>query len=85
MEKLKKLKNHAETLAGTASFIELIGNGELMVSGCLGINDYSGEKIVVMTRLGKVSICGKDMKLTVYRGDVMTVEGTVTMIDLGDN
>ena len=83
-EKLKNLKDRAATALGVSSFIEISGNSEILLSGCTAINDYSAEEIKVSTLRGAVSICGKDLKLSVYRGDIMSIEGTVTLIRLGE-
>ena len=81
---IKKLKNELETKAGVSSFIEISGNGEILVTGCISIEKYSSEEIRVKTRLGRIYIMGQKLKLSIFRGDIMSVEGTVSAIKLGD-
>lgn len=86
MEKNKKLSEIKQKLynkTGMSSFLEISGNGEILLSGCKGISDYSPEEIKVDTLLGTVVISGKSLKLSTFREDIMSVEGTISMIKLG--
>ncbi|MDD6094626.1 MAG: YabP/YqfC family sporulation protein [Clostridia bacterium] len=83
-EIFRKFRTQLDNKTGSTSFLELIGNGELLISGCLGICDYTAEEIKVDTLLGRIVICGAGLKLAVYRGDIMSIEGSVSVIKLGE-
>ena len=80
---IKKVKNQLRDTSGATSFLELCGTSELLISGCIGIKEYSAEEITVDTLRGIIKISGQGLHLSVYRGDIMSVEGTVGIIDLG--
>lgn len=82
-EQREKLVSHFADTVGMAPLIEIHGSGELLLSGCLGICDYSREKIVVDTMMGKVSMCGSGLTMSVFRGDMLSIEGKLHMICFG--
>lgn len=80
---IKKVKNQLQDKTGATSFLELCGTSELLISGCIGIKEYTADEITVDTLRGVIKISGQGLHLSVYRGDIMSVEGTVSVIDLG--
>ena len=69
-----------ETAVGHCSMIEIHGDSELLLSGCRGIVDYDNTKIVVNTISGQVVIYGFRLCLSVFRGDILSIEGHITEI-----
>lgn len=84
-EKRENLLYQLSEAAGMAPLIEIHGSGEMLLSDCRAITDYSCEKIVVNTLMGAVSICGKRLTMSVFRGDMLSIEGTIHMICFGGN
>ena len=82
-EQKEKLMAQFSEAVGTAPLVEVHGTGELLLSGCLGITDYSPEKVVVSTLGGNFTICGKRLVMSVFRGDILSVEGKIEMICFG--
>jgi hypothetical protein len=72
-----------ETAVGHCAMLEVHGNRELLLSGCRGIVDYDSEKIVVNTISGSVMIHGQNLCLSVFRGDILSIEGHITQIQFG--
>ncbi len=70
--------------AGSAPLIELHGSGELLISGCRGILDYDPCLIKVETSCGVMTVKGKGLRVSVYRSDMLSVEGSVSMLCMGD-
>ena len=71
------------TAVGHCSMIEVHGDRELLLSGCRGIVDYDNTKIVVNTISGQVVINGHHLCLSVFRGDILSIEGCITEIKFG--
>ena len=82
-EQKERLVSHLTEAVGMAPLIEIHGTGELLLSGCLGITDYDRERIIVDTVRGKISICGKSLGMSVFRGDMLSREGKIHMICFG--
>ena len=89
---MKSEKNHREkpqtlskleTAVGHCSMIEVHGDSELLLSGCRGIVDYDPTQIAVNTLSGPVLICGFRLCLSVFRGDILRIEGHITEIKFG--
>lgn len=72
-----------ETAVGHCSMIEVHGDRELLLSGCKGIVDYDNAKIVINTLSGQVVVCGFRLCLSVFRGDILRIEGHITEIKFG--
>ena len=78
-----KIKNQIQQSSGGSSLLEVSGNGEMLISGCVGIGEYNCNEITVHTVLGDIAVIGEKLRLEVYRGDVMSVKGRVNLIRLG--
>lgn len=71
------------TAVGHCSMIEVHGDRELLLSGCRGIVDYDSTKIILNTLSGQVFVCGTHLCLSVFRGDILSIEGHITEIKFG--
>lgn len=82
-EKKEKLMSKLTDAVGMAPLIEIHGTGELLLSGCRSITDYSDDRIIVDTLMGAVSILGRRLEMSVFRGDILSIEGVIHMISFG--
>lgn len=83
MKRIKRLINRLEeNFACGMSFIEIHGNSDLILSGCKKIIDYNSEQIICDTLSGRISIEGKCLVLDVFRGDMLTVCGSISGVYL---
>ncbi len=64
------------------SLIEICGNGEVFISGCRSILEYSAEEVSFDTTLGNVSILGDCLKLCNFYDGRISVSGTVTEVKI---
>lgn len=67
------------------SFLELHGKGEILISGCMLVKECQDNCIKVETPLGEISICGRRLHLEVYRGDILSLHGEISLIKLGED
>ena len=79
----RQFLSRLETAVGHCSMIEIHGDRELYLSGCRGIVDYDNTKIVVDTISGRVIVLGQCLCLSVFRGDILNIEGHITEIKFG--
>ena len=79
----REILSRIGTAVGHCSMIEVHGDRELLLSGCRGIVDYDNAKIIVNTLSGQVVICGFRLYLSVFRGDILRIEGHITEIKFG--
>ena len=79
-EKCTSLFERISEEAGAAPLIELHGSGEVLISGCRGIIDYDSTSITVETPCGLMTLKGKGLTVSVFRGDIMSVEGKVSLL-----
>lgn len=83
-EKCSNLIEKISEEAGTAPLIELHGSGEVLISGCRGIIDYNSSAITVETPCGQMTLRGKGLTVSVFRGDIMSIEGKVSLLCFGE-
>ena len=72
-----------QAMCVNSPMIEIYGDNELLMTGCKGIVDYGTDRVVADTALGILSIAGKRLELSVFRGDVLSVCGTIESITFG--
>lgn len=58
--------------------IELFGNREITVEGCLGVLEYSGEYIKLKLNRGTLILCGTDFDISCFEGTTITVRGKIS-------
>lgn len=62
------------------SVIEIIGDKEAAVSGCIGVLEYSPECVVLKLKSGTASICGERLEMQSLIGDKITVHGKILSV-----
>ena len=86
MRKLRGLIGRlSENFACGMSFIEIHGTSDMILSGCKRIIDYNLEEITCDTVSGVVRIVGERLTLDIFRGDILTVCGSITGVYLNKN
>ncbi|MBQ8505865.1 MAG: YabP/YqfC family sporulation protein [Clostridia bacterium] len=69
-------------LSGQTARITSIGNRTLLVENHRGIIEFSGERIVLATGCGSVSVEGENLLLTEVRRDALVIRGDVRHVQL---
>ena len=70
-------KRIKENFASGMSFIEIHGNHELILSGCVRIIDFNTDKICCDTLSGCLTVEGEDLLVDIFSGDILTVSGNI--------
>lgn len=68
---------------GRISFIEATGNREVNIEGCIGLADYTGERVSLELCDGFVTIRGRGLELCSFSDGRMSVSGMITSINYG--
>lgn len=61
--------------------IELFSNKELNVEGCRGVMEYTEEFIKLKLKKGSMTVMGKQLSITFFEADSITVKGTLASIE----
>ena len=69
-------------LAGRAPVITLTGSRQVRIENYSSIVFYNKEKLVVLTRCGKVCLHGKNLEITHYDSMEMEVKGYISGVFL---
>ena len=73
----------ADTL-GRTSFLEAVGNRELLISGCEGLESYTSEQVVLLLVDGHLTVKGKFLTLQGFSCGKLSVNGHISEILYGD-
>ncbi|MCI8388541.1 MAG: hypothetical protein HFE63_08775 [Clostridiales bacterium] len=68
---------------GGVSFMEAAGNREINISGCLGLSEYSSERVVLELCDGYMTINGSSLELRSFTGGHISVSGIISGIIYG--
>jgi sporulation protein YqfC len=63
--------------------ITLEGNERLGLENHQGVAEYTPSRLVVLTRLGPVRVCGKGLKLVALSKQYVIVQGTLHSVSFG--
>ena len=74
-------KNNLKSFSGNECVVELCGFRELLVTGCVCIDDFNDGIIAITTVDGPVKIIGSRLSITAFRADIMYVEGCISRIE----
>lgn len=64
--------------------IEMSGNREIAVDGCLGVLEYGENTISLNTGRLIVKICGCDLTIVSMQNGQAVIKGTITCVDFGN-
>ena len=53
------------------------------VGAVIAVSELSDERIVLCSHLGKISLHGEALRLTVYSGRTVQISGKITEVELG--
>ncbi len=81
-ERLKRLKKSLTDAVGASMSLEVYGCGELLITGCICLVDFSPVSVIADTVDGRVEIRGEDMSVCAYRGDILSVCGRIISIEM---
>lgn len=84
MEKLRRFRDKLREETGFSSVLEVYGTGELMLTGCKGLLDFSDRLILCETVSGILKIYGKGLSVCAYRADLLLVCGSIDAISFGE-
>lgn len=73
------IKLPSDILAG-APVISMVGQRELIIENYKGIIEYTGEKIRVQTKIGRIHVEGKRLNIDYYTVDDMKISGYITSV-----
>lgn len=74
-----QLKLPSDVLAG-APIITAIGRDEVCVENYKGILEYNDNSIKIITKVGKVTICGTNLNISYFTNDEMKITGRIHTI-----
>ena len=75
-----KIKSGISEKLPETAIIEIHGSNELIMSGCKNIREYTEELISISTDSGLFQIIGEKLSISVFRGDIFSVEGKINML-----
>lgn len=64
-----------EDLASQESLLTITGSSSLYIENYKSIQFYSQNSIRILTRKGRIRICGKSLKIQYYTSDEMGISG----------
>ncbi len=70
----------ADTVSGYAH-IEMSGNREVTIEGCMGVLEYSDKTIALNTGKLTVKLCGCDLTITSMQGSQAIIKGIITCVE----
>lgn len=82
-ERLLRAMDVPVGVLGNTSFIEATGNRELEISGCIGLEVYTSERVVLELCDGAITIDGDRLELRSFSGGAVAVSGTIRNIFFG--
>jgi len=69
-------------LTGRTARITSVGNRTLLVENHRGVVEFGGERIVLATGCGSVTVEGADLALSQLRRDALIIEGEIENVHL---
>lgn len=61
--------------------IEMFGNGEINIDGCLGVIEYRDTYLKLKLQKGSLLICGNDFDIAYFENRLITVRGKILSIE----
>lgn len=61
--------------------IELFGNKEITVEGCIGVFEYSETYLKLKLQKGALIVCGTNFDISAFEGTTITVKGKMSSIE----
>ena len=79
--RLSNLSYEKEKMLGPR--IEMSGNSEFSLDGCLGIIEYNDVYVRIKVSGGEVTVLGVSLDIPVFDGPAITVTGQIKTVEFG--
>lgn len=76
-KKQKNAQNNGPFKLYAQSKITIINTSEVIVEGCIGVNEYYGDFISLKIPSGKFTVGGKNLAITVFDENALTIYGKI--------
>ncbi len=70
-----------QTQLAKAPRIELCGNREITVEGCIGVFEYSDTYLKLKLPKGSLIVCGTNFDIYAFEGSTITVKGNMSSLE----
>lgn len=70
-----------ETLRAKGPHLEIFGNREMILEGCMGVFEYSDSYLKLKLQKGTVTVCGTNFDITAFEGNTITVKGNILSLE----
>ncbi len=67
----------------SAPYLELYGNREVVLDGCLGVYEYGDTFIKLRLKSGAVTVCGDGLEMIFFEGERIDIKGIITSVEFG--
>lgn len=73
------LKTGTDLVSG--AHLELFGNKEIIIEGCMGVLEYSDTYLKLKLPKGALLVCGCDFDIVCFAGTTITIRGKVSSLE----
>ena len=81
-ELAEKLELPGELVPGAASLC-ITGGRQALIQGHRGVLEYSGERVVLALKRGKISLLGSGLQLRAMKGEEIIISGRIETVEWG--
>ena len=67
----------------TGPYLELYGNREVVLDGCLGVYEYGDTFIKLRLKSGAVTVCGDGLEMIFFEEERIDIKGIITSVEFG--
>ena len=64
-------------------YLELFGNRELILDGCLGVYEYNDTYLKLRLKSGAIILCGTEFELASFEGERIDIRGKISSVEFG--
>lgn len=61
--------------------LELFGNREIIIEGCMGVLEYSDTYLKLRLPKGALTVCGSGFDIVTFEGTAITVKGNMSSLE----
>ncbi|MGN0493825.1 MAG: YabP/YqfC family sporulation protein [Acutalibacteraceae bacterium] len=61
--------------------IELFGNREMTVEGCIGVYEYNDSYLKLKLPKGALIVCGSNFDIAAFEGSTITIRGNMSSVE----
>ena len=70
---------HTDTISG--AHIEIFGNSEISIEGCLGVFEYEDSYLKLRLSKGTLILCGSGFDIAYFENRLITVKGKISSVE----